>query len=99
MCFARRDIIVLLLVGQRVRGIDGDVLVEFAFQEASLEALVVAILDLVVVTAWEVIDHFSPFGTDLLVELDKFDVLLDRPLILDNAWIDPVQPALAALLW
>ena len=34
-----------------------------------------------------------------MVELDKFDILFDRPLILDNAWVDPVQPALTALLW
>ena len=64
VCFARRDnivILVQLLVGQRVRGIKGDVLVEFSFQEASLEALVVAILDLVVVAAWEILKHLSPF--------------------------------------
>jgi len=51
----------LLLVGQRVHGVDSDILLEFSSLDAAFEALVVAILDLVVVAAWEILEHFGPF--------------------------------------
>jgi len=60
----------LLLVGQWVLSINSNVLLELSSLDASLEALVEAVLDLVVVSAWEVLEHLSPFRTDLLVELN-----------------------------
>jgi len=80
----------LLLVGKRVYRVDRGILLEVSLLEASFEALVIAILDLIVIATWEVLEHLRPFGTDLLVKLNKSDVLFFRPLILDNARVDPV---------
>ena len=72
---------------------------ELSFLNPSFEALIVSIFNLIVVSTWELAHQLGPLRTDLSVQLDKFDIFLNSPLVLDNVWIDSIQPALSALLW
>ena len=86
------------MLGQRVDCLDVLVFLEFTFLDPSLEALVVPVLNLVVVAAWELLHQHCPLWADLLEELDKFDILLNCPLVLHNVRINPIQPTLSTLL-
>ena len=86
------------MLGQGVNCLDVLVFLEFTFLDPSLEALVVPVLNLVVVAAWELLHQLCPLWADLLEELDKFDILLNSPLILDNVRINSIQPTLSTLL-
>ena len=86
------------MLGQRVNCLDVLVFLEFTFLDPSLEALVVPVLDLVVVAAWELLHQHGPLWADLLEELDKFDILLNSPLVFHNVRINPIQPPLSTLL-